>query len=74
MKKYYRFFALPVMGILGASALYLAVPQQAAAGEGTAPVTICFRGRTIQVPQYLESRYLAAGAIQGPCMMTPATP
>lgn len=30
-------------------------------------ITICFRGRTIQVPDYLEPRYLSAGATEGAC-------
>lgn len=34
-------------------------------------ITLCFRGRTIQVPDYLEPRYLSAGATEGPCPITP---
>lgn len=30
-------------------------------------VNMCFRGRTIVVPGYLVSRYIAAGATAGPC-------
>ncbi|MEO7677023.1 MAG: immunoglobulin domain-containing protein [Verrucomicrobiota bacterium] len=34
-------------------------------------VTMCFRGRTIQVPSYLVSRYTANGATIGPCTPPP---
>lgn len=32
-----------------------------------ATATICFRGNTIIVPFYLRTRYIAAGAYDGPC-------
>ena len=34
----------------------------------TEPITLCYRGRTIHVPAYLASRWLAKpGTTAGPC-------
>ena len=47
----------------------------ASAQSGDQLVTLCFRGRTIQVPFYLQSRYTANGATIGPCAAAaPASP
>lgn len=39
--------------------------------QGDNLVTLCFRSRTIQVPAYLATRYMAvAGTTAGPCGAT----
>ena len=53
-----------VVGLGGAAATALA--------QGDDLVTLCFRNRTIQVPFYLISRYLAVpGTMAGPCPVSP---
>jgi len=57
--------------VAGASAFSILAPLRAAA-DPTDLTTICFRNRTIQVPQYLLSRYTAIlGTTVGPCSTTP---
>lgn len=34
-------------------------------------ITICYRTRTIEVPDYLYPRYITAGATDGACPVTP---
>lgn len=34
-------------------------------------VTMCYKTRTIQVPFYLRLRYIGAGAMDGPCPVSP---
>jgi len=56
--------ALAVLSGLGAAGV-------TAFAQGDELVTICFRNRTVQVPNYLLPRYLAvAGTTQGPCIPT----
>ena len=45
------------------------LPSVFAAGDTL--VTICYRGRTIQVPFYLLIRYTSAGAQPNPCPTSP---
>lgn len=72
MNKSKRPFSLLLAIVAGASAFSILAPLRAAA-DPTDLVTICFRNRTIQVPQYLVTRYQAAGAthIGQPCPITP---
>ena len=35
--------------------------------QGDTLTTMCFRGRTIQVPLYLRPRYIANGAMDNAC-------
>ncbi len=37
----------------------------------TTLATMCFRNRTIQVPNYLVATYQRSGATQGPCGVSP---
>lgn len=37
----------------------------------TTLVTMCYRGRTIQVPFYLRATYITNGATDGACPTTP---
>jgi ABC-type sugar transport system substrate-binding protein len=56
--------ALAVLSGLGAAGVN-------ALAQGDQLVTICFRNRTVQVPNYLLPRYLAvAGTTEGPCGST----
>ena len=43
----------------------------ALAASGDDFVTMCYKTRTIQVPFYLRLRYLGAGAMDGPCAVSP---
>ena len=58
------FFA--VAAFVGAAAFLTLAPAGLAIG-GEALQTLCFRNRTIQVPNYLVQRYITAGATNGPC-------
>ena len=33
-------------------------------------VTMCYKGRTIQIPFYLRLRYMGAGAVDGVCSVS----
>ncbi len=72
MNKTTRPFSLILAVVAGASAFSILAPLRAAA-DPTDLVTICFRNRTIQVPQYLVPRYQAIpGTLIGqPCPVTP---
>lgn len=71
MNKSKRPFSLLLAIVAGASAFSILAPLRAAA-DPTDLTTICFRNRTIQVPQYLLPRYQAvAGTTLGPCVVTP---
>jgi hypothetical protein len=37
----------------------------------TTLITICYRGRTVQVPSYLFPTYQLQGATPGPCSVSP---
>jgi ABC-type sugar transport system substrate-binding protein len=52
---------LAVVAGIGASSL------TSYAVSSTDLVTLCFRGRTIQVPFYLAYKYYAFGAVDGEC-------
>ncbi len=56
--------------VLLMAAWFMVSPQEASA-QGDQLVTLCFRGRTIQVPFYLQARYTANGATVGPCTPEP---
>ena len=58
------------MSLLLMAFWFMASPQEACA-QGDQLVTMCFRGRTIQVPFYLAQRYAANGATYGPCPNRP---
>jgi hypothetical protein len=58
MKNSKRPLSLVLAIVAGASAFSILAPLRAAA-DPTDLVTICFRNRTIQVPQYLVPRYQA---------------
>ncbi len=67
MKKSTRLFLLALSAAIGIGAFQSAIQ---AAGS-TALVTICYRGNTIQVPSYLQGRYLAiGGTYTGPCLVS----
>jgi hypothetical protein len=72
MNKTKRPFSLILAVVAGASAFSILAPLRAAA-DPTDLVTICFRNRTIQVPQYLVPRYQAVPGtlINQPCPVTP---
>lgn len=38
--------------------------------SSTTLMTLCFRGRTIQVPLYLTYKYYPLGAMDGPCPLS----
>ena len=65
MYKSKRLLILALAAITGAGSLVTALAQ------GDTPVTMCFRGRTIQVPFYLVPRYLANGAMNNACPTSP---
>lgn len=53
-------------------ALCLGIPYEALAQAPTpGPVTICFRARTVVIPFYLLTRYIAAGAVANACDTSP---
>jgi hypothetical protein len=58
-----RFAMLAVAALAGTMAFTLVAPALAQ----TTLVTICFRGRTVQVPSYLFPSYQLQGATAGPC-------
>ena len=67
MKHSKRFFALSlaiIVGLGGAAATALAQ-------SGDTVVTLCYRNRTIKVPNYLSARYVTKGATAGACVTTP---
>ena len=66
MKQSKRLFLLSlaiIVGLGGAAAT-------AIAQSGDQIVTLCFRNRTIKVPSYLVSRYVAKGATRDACPTT----
>ena len=65
MKKYAIFYVLLLTTVVGMTAVVLAFPREASAQS--AQIQICWRDRTVMVPTYLVSRYIAAGATVGPC-------
>lgn len=72
MNKTKRSISLLLAIVAGASAFSILAPLRAAA-DPTDLVTICFRNRTIQVPQYLLGRYQTVpGTTVGACPTTPA--
>ena len=73
MTKSPRKIANSAVAAIAAAAFCLGVPQQAMAQDGPTPATvvICFRGRTVTVPSYLLSRYVAAGAAPAACQTSP---
>lgn len=56
--------------MVAGSTLFIGAPKEALA-QTIETVTICFRGRTIVVPSYLLTRYIAAGATANACSTTP---
>ena len=42
-----------------------------ALAQGDTFVTMCYKTRTVQIPFYLRARYMGAGAIDGPCSVSP---
>lgn len=64
MKKCIRLILLALAVVAGVGAFQ----STSQAVGSTDLVTICFRGNSIQVPFYLRSRYIAAGAYNGPCV------
>lgn len=67
ISKYKKHLQLSLAVVVGAGALALIIPTQAHAQSSL----ICFRGNTITVPTYLVSRYIAAGATSGACVISP---
>jgi hypothetical protein len=68
MRKSRRFLMLSLAVILGAGAFGLdSILTPPALAQTDTLVTMCFRNRTIQVPFYLRPRYIAGGAMDGPC-------
>jgi hypothetical protein len=72
MKNTKRPLSLVLAIVAGASAFSILAPLRAAA-DPTDLVTICFRNRTIQVPNYLVPRYQAVPGtlINQSCPTTP---
>lgn len=71
MNKSKRSVSLLLALVAGASAFSVLAPLRAAA-DPTDLIVICFRNRTIQIPQYLLTRYQAVPLTQlGPCPTTP---
>ena len=71
MRKVKNPVTLMLAMIVGASTFLLANSLLAAV-DPLDLVSICFRGRTIQVPTYLKDRYLAVpGSLNGPCPSSP---
>jgi hypothetical protein len=61
-------FLLVALAVLSGAAAFTAYDLNAAVNiSGDDLVTLCFRGRTIGVPFYLRNRYVANGALDGPC-------
>lgn len=73
MHKSSRKITNPAIAALAVIALCIGIPEQALAQAEPTPATvvICFRGRTVTVPSYLLTRYVAAGAYAGNCITTP---
>lgn len=64
-KRLFLFSLAIIVGLGGAAAT-------AVAQSGDSIVTLCYRGRTIKVPNYLVPRYLArSGTTNGACVVTP---
>jgi hypothetical protein len=71
MNKSKRSFSLLLAIVAGASAFSVLAPLRAAA-DPTDLITICFRNRSIQIPQYLLPRYQSVpGTTVGNCITTP---
>ena len=67
MKHTKRIFLLSLAIITGFGGI-----AATALAQGDSIVTLCYRGRTIRVPLYLQNRYLAKpGTTQGACPVTP---
>jgi len=75
MNESFRKVANSAVAAVVAGALCIGVPQQAMAQDpapvDTTPTNICYRGRTVSVPAYLVSRYVAGGATVGACVTSP---
>lgn len=66
MKTSKRIAMMTLAGIVG-----LGGAAVTALAQGDDLVTLCFRNRTVRVPSYLVSRYLAVpGTTAGPCAVT----
>lgn len=63
-------FTKTFLAFVTGATLFIGVPERAVA-QTVDTVTICFRGRTVIVPSYLLSRYIAAGATPNACVTTP---
>jgi hypothetical protein len=71
MRKAKRSISLALAIIAGASSFAL-VESLRAAADPSDLVTLCFRGKTIQVPLYLADRYKAVpGTTVGACNTSP---
>ena len=67
MKTSKRIIMMTLAGVVG-----LGGAAVTALAQGDELVTLCFRNRTIRVPFYLVSRYLAVpGTTAGPCIVSP---
>ena len=44
---------------------------QQAVASGDDFVTMCYKNRTVQIPFYLRTRYMVAGATDGACGVSP---
>lgn len=72
MIKFPSNFAKATVALAFISSCLLGVPQKSEAQEPTpATVVICYRSRTVTVPSYLLTRYIAAGATAGACVVSP---
>lgn len=50
--------------IVGCGSMMI-VPAVAASADDL--ILMCYRGQTIQIPFYLQTRYIAKGAVNGAC-------
>lgn len=59
-----RFLILALAVLMGGGSFFVSTQSHA---QGSPLVYLCYRGQTIQVQYYLKDRYIAKGAMNGPC-------